>query len=465
MLLMLALIASRVLGVVRQTIFNAIFGTSAHADAYVAASHLPDTLFNLIAGGALAHAFIPVFFSYEKEHGQEEAWRLTSLVFNVLFVALTLLVILGEVFTPQIINTFVIPGSPAATRELTTSLARIMLIQPLVLGLGTVVTAILNSKRQFLLPAIATAIYNVGLIGGLLVTLAIPGVGIYGPTFGVLAAAALQVGVQIPGLFKQGVRYSFDWNLKHPGLHQVLRLLVPSALAVGVASIGSFIATSFTSYLHETGSLAAMQNAEMLEALPTALLAQAIGQALLPHLTGQATAGRFVRMRQVALKVMGASVALTIPAAIALIVLGKPMIHILFRHGAFNQHSSDMTYIALIGYALAIPGLTTGVLVSTGFYALKDTLSPLLGNIFALGARYGLTLLFLGMFSGQFVIIAIPLALAGAATAEALLMCLILLWRVQRSVSKDKGIARLQRRRAYQKGLQEEARLRESVTT
>src|SRR5437762_13834124 len=129
-------------------------------------------------------------------------------------------------------NRFVLPGYSPAEQALTTSLTRIMLIQPLILGLGTIATAVLNSKRQFLLPALSIAIYNFGLIGGLLVTLAFPKVGIYGPTYGVLVAALLQVLIQVPGLLKQGVQYSFIWDLKHPGLHEVLRLLIPNALAV-----------------------------------------------------------------------------------------------------------------------------------------------------------------------------------------------------------------------------------------
>src|SRR5947209_6024298 len=180
LLLILALLASRGLGVVRQSIFNALFGAGSAANAYYAASNLPDTLFNLIAGGALTHAFVPIFFSYEKEHGEQAAWRLTSLVFNVLLVSLTVLVIIGEIFAPFLVRTFIVPGYSASEQALTTTLTRIMLVQPLFLGLGTIVSAILNSKRQFWLPALSIAIYNFGLIGGLLFSLAIPGVGIYG---------------------------------------------------------------------------------------------------------------------------------------------------------------------------------------------------------------------------------------------------------------------------------------------
>jgi putative peptidoglycan lipid II flippase len=453
LLLMFGLLASRGLGVVRQSIFNALFGTGIEANAYYAASRLPDTLFNLIAGGALTHAFLPVFLSYEKNKGQLEAWRLTSLVFNVLFVAITVVIIIGEFLAPSFVNTILVPGYSATEKSLTTDLTRVMLIQPLILGLGTLVTAILNSRRQFLLPAFSIAVYNLGIILGLLVTLVVPRVGIYGPTYGVLLAAALQVGVQMPALLKQGVHYSFTWDIRHPGLREVLHLLGPNTLSVGVAYSALIIETTYTSYLPDQASLAALHNANMLQALPVALMSQAIGNALLPHLSIQANAGRYFRMRQTALKVMGASILLLVPAALVLVILGRPMIHLLFQHGAFGTHSAQLTYIALIGYAIALPGSAAGDLISRGFLALKDARTPLYTNIFALLSRWGLIVLLLYLFPPQLAILSIPLALAGSSTAEAVLLSLILLWRLHLHVKKDQGIVRLQRRRQYVKNL------------
>ena len=277
LLLMLAFIASRGLGVARQTLFNLLFGTGSAANAYYAAARLPETLFDLIAGGALTHAFIPVFLSYEKDHGQREAWRLTSLIFNLMLVALTLLMLLGEFLAPAFVNAWLVPGYAPAEQTFTTNLTRIMLIQPLLLGLGTVITAALNSKRQFLLPAVSVAIYNVGLIAGLGVAYFWRDVGIYGPTYGILAASALQGLVMVPALFKQGARYSFTWQLRHPGLHEVLRLLIPNMLATSLASIAPILDTAFVSFMPDSVSLAALRNAYMLFALPLALVAQAVG--------------------------------------------------------------------------------------------------------------------------------------------------------------------------------------------
>lgn len=451
---MFGLLASRGLGVVRQSIFNALFGTGIEANAYYVASRLPDTLFNLIAGGALIHAFLPVFLSYEKNRGQLEAWRLTSLVFNVLFVVVTVVIIIGEFLTPTVVNTILVPGDSAAEKALATDLTRVMLLQPLILGLGTLVTGILNSRKQFLLPALSIAIYNLGIILGLLATLALPRIGIYGPTCGVLLAAILQVGVQIPPLLKQGFQYSFAWNLRHPGLHEVIRLVGPNTLGIGVAYAALIIETAYASYLPDhAASFAALNNAHMLQGLPVALMSQAVGQAILPDLTIQATARRYFRMRQTALKIMGASILLMVPAAIVLALIGKPMIHLLFQHGAFGAHSAQLTYLALIGYAIALPGSAAGDLITRGFFALKDAQTPLYTNIFALLSRWGLLVLLLNKLPSSLVILSIPLALAGSATAEALLLSLILLWRLHLYVKTDQGIIRLQRRRRYLKKL------------
>ncbi|MBV9021750.1 MAG: murein biosynthesis integral membrane protein MurJ [Ktedonobacteraceae bacterium] len=450
LLIILAMLASHVLGVIRQTLFNAMFGTGPAANAYYAASRLPDALFNLITGGALTHAFIPVFLSYEKDHGQRESWRLASLIFNILLVVLALLALIGELFTPQFVNTLIVPGYSPTEQALTTSLTRVMLFQPVILGLGTIVTSILNSRRQFLLPAVAVAIYNFGLIGGLVVSLIVPKVGVYGPTYGLLAASLLQVLIQVPALLKQEVQYSFLWNLRHPGLHELLRLLGPNVLGVATASAGIVVDTAFVSYFPDRASLAALHNASLLQALPVLLLSQAIGQALLPDLTAQATSGRYVRMCLTGIRVIGVSLLLTLPTSVALWLFGKPLIHLLFQHGAFDQHSSDLTNLALIGYALGLPAVVAVDLIARGFFALKDTHTPFFIGLFSLAMRYGLLLLLLHMLSQRFMILSIPLATAGAGTTETLLLGLILFFLLRARVKADKGMQRLQRRRLSQ---------------
>ncbi len=447
-LLILAYLTSKGLGVVRQTLFNALFGTGQAATAYYAAFSLPDTLFNLIAGGALAYAFIPVFLSYEKAHGEREVWRLTSLVFNVLLVGLVALILVAEFLAPTFVNAILVPGLPPAERDLTTTLTRIMLVHSLILGLGTIATAVLGGKRQFLLPAFAIALYDIGTIGGLLVSLTVPRVGIYGPTCGLLASAVCQVAVLIPGLIKQGARYTFLWDLRHPGLREVLRLLVPNVLAVGITSTGVILETSFASYLPDPASIGALRNASLLFALPVTLVTQVIGQALLPQLTTQATNGRYVRMSQTLVKIVGAAVLLCVPAALVLALCGRTVIVLVFQHGAFDSHSSSLTAMALLGYAVGLPGIVASQLLILSFYALKDAQTPLLTNIATLGMRVSLILVLLRVLPGPFALLALPLAASVAGTVEAVLLGLLLFRRLRTRVKTDRGMQRLRQRRA-----------------
>lgn len=448
-LLMLAFILSRGLGVGRQTLFNMLFGTGPAANAYYAAVYLPETLFDLVAGGALIHAFLPVFLSHEKAQGTREVWRLTSLVFNVMLVALVLLVLLGEFFAPAFVQHWLVPGYSPAEQRLTTTLTRVLLIQPLLLGLGTVITAALNSKRQFLLPAVSVAIYNIGLIGGLGVSLWFRSVGIYGPTCGILVATALQVLVMVPALLKQGARYSFTWDLRHPAFLEVLRLLVPNVLAVAAGSVTPIIDTAFISYIPDMASLSASRNAYMLYALPLALVSQAVGQAAMPQLAALATVRKYVRLRQTLARVLLTALAFSALAALALWILGHPAIRILFQHGAFTAHSVDMTRLALIGYALALPGQAVGSLLTLTFYAMKNATLPLMATILSLLAHLGSLVLFFALFSGSNKILAVPLSFAVDGLVLSLLLGTLLFLGLRTKASQDKGMLRLMRRRAF----------------
>jgi putative peptidoglycan lipid II flippase len=450
-LLILAYLTSRSLGIIRQLLFNILFGTGPQANAYYAAAYLPETLFELIAGGALSHAFVPVFLSYEKTHGQREAWRLTSLVFNMMLVTLTALVLIGEFLAPAFVNNWLVPGYSKAEQALTINLTRVLLLQPLFLGLGTVITAALNSKRQFLLPAVSVAVYNVGLIGGLLVALVVPGVGIYGPTGGMLTAAALQVAVMIPALVKQGARYSFLWNFRHPGLREVLRLLVPNMLAVALTTVSPIIDTAFISYMADPTSLSAQRNALTLISFPLALVAQAIGQATLPQLTSLATAGKYLRMRTTLTRVLFIVLALSALASLAFVVLGQFAIHLFFQHGQFTSHSADVTFIALLGYTIALPVQCAASILILSFYALKNALIPFITTALAFLAHVGTVMICLHFFTGTSQILAIPLALAADTLVTTLVLAATLFLLIFRTkVRQDKGVQRLFRLRSYQ---------------
>ncbi len=450
----MAYCASRGLGVIRQTLFNALFGAGPEANAYYAAARLPDTIFELIAGGALTHAFIPVFLSHEKEQGQREAWRLASLVFNVLLVALTAAVLLAELIAPVFVSRLLVPGYSPSEQALTTTLTRILLLQPLILGLGTVATSILNSKRRFLLPAISLGLYDTGIIAGLICSFAIPGLGIYGPTCGIVASAVIQVLVMVPGLVKQKIHYSFFWDIRYPGLRQVIRLLIPNVLAITAASIAPIIDTAYISYMPDHASLSAIRNAQLLFNFPYALIAQAIGQAALPVMAAFVAVARYERLRRILVKLLSSAFFLSIGAALFLYLFGRPLIHLLFQHGAFGRHASAITSTALLGYALALPCVIIATLLTLSFYALKDARPPLISSILSLATRWLLIVLLLRLLTGSHTILAIPLATGGGGLVETLFLGSLLIMQMRSRIKLDRGMQRLAQWRRHMAGIE-----------
>lgn len=445
LLLIVAYCASKGLGAIRQILFNYLFGVGLAANAYTAAIRLPETLFDLIAGGALVHALVPVFLSHEEQRGQRELWRLASLVFNVLLIALSALALIAELIAPIFVSKLLVPGYPPAEQALTTSLTRIMLIQTLILGLGTVATAILDTKRQFILPALSIALYDVGIIIGLLCTMAFPKLGIYGPAWGVVGSAVIQVLVLVPGLVKRGARYSFFWDIRYPALRDVLRLLTPNVLMVAVSSAGFIVDTSFISYMPQHASLAANHNAHLLFTFPQTLFAVAIGQAALPTMAALATARRYERLRRVIVKLLGGAFILSIVASLIMYLFGKPLIRLLFQHGAFGKHATALTSTALLGYAVALPAVTMATLLIVIFYAMQDAKPPLFAVILGVAAHLGLLVFLMHALSGKHVILAIPLAAAGDGLVQTLFLGILLIVRLRSRVKLDRAMQRLAR--------------------
>ena len=177
-------------------------------------------------------------------------------------------------------------------------------------------------------------------------------------------------------------------------------------------------------------------------------MTQVIGQALLPQLTTQATNGRYVRMSQTLVKIVGAAVLLCVPAALVLALCGRTVIVLVFQHGAFDSHSSSLTAMALLGYAVGLAGIVASQLLILSFYALKDARTPLLTNIATLGMRVGLILVLLRVLPGPFALLALPLAASVAGTVEAVLLGLLLFRRLRTRVKTDRGMQRLRQRRA-----------------
>lgn len=425
-LLMASFFFSAGLGAVRQVLFNAAFGAGAEASAYYAAFRLPDTLFSLIAGGALSSAFIPVLISTVRTDGEREGWRLTSLVLNALLAAIVVIVLLGELFAPWFVDYLLVPGYDAETKELTTRLTRIMLLQPAVLVVGSVATAVLNSRNQFLLTALSVASHNIALIGGISATAAFPGLGIYGPTLGVVGGGVLQVLILLPGIAAGSARYAPLWDLRDARLREVGRLLLPNGLAVGVAYAGFILDTTFASRADDPATLAAVQNAWLLVGLPISLLGQAVGQAAFPRLATLAAAGDYRALRRTLVRALVVMVLLSLLATGATFLLGRTTVRILFERGEFGAPAGDLTARLLLIYALGLPSYVATELLVRALIAMRRPRIQLFTNSGQLIARGVLVAALLGRFEAR----AIPLAFLISAVIETSVLVVLTLRRL-----------------------------------
>jgi putative peptidoglycan lipid II flippase len=433
--LMVSFFSSALLGAVRQVLFNAQFGTGVEANAYYAAFRLPDTLFSLIAGGALSSAMIPVLLSTQRAAGKEAGWRLINLVLTSLMAVFVVVVLAGEIFAPLFVNRLLAPGFDPQTSQLTIRLTQIMLAQPLILAIGSVATAVLNGRNQFIPTALSILGHNVALIAGILAARFFPNLGIYGPTLGVVGGAVLQVLIMLPGFLGGGLALRPYWDPLNDRLREIARLLVPNGLSVSVNYAGFIVDTSFASRAGQAAGLAALYNAWLLVGLPIALLGQAIGQAAFPRLAGHAASEDWGQMRRSLLQSLGAAIGLALPAVLALVLLGRPVIRLLFERGKFDAAAGDLTYSVLTIYTVALPAYVATELVTRGLIALRDTRTPLITNTLQLIGRT----VIMSLLIAQLDVVSVPLAFAITASAETIALTTVLLIKLRRRIMAGVG--------------------------
>lgn len=446
-ILMASFFLSAALGAVRQVLFNAQFGVSQQANAYYAAFRLPDTLFSLIAGGALSSAMIPVLLNARQKEGEAAGWRLISVVLTALLAVFALLILSVEIFTPALVTRILAPGFDADTASLTVTLTRIMLIQPIILLFGSVATAVLNSRNQFLLTGFSIVSHNVSLIASILTLKLFPSLGIFGPTAGVIAGAVLQTLILFPGLRGGGYSVGLLFDFANQRLHEVFRLLVPNGLSVSVNYAGFIVDTAFATRAADPAGLAAIYNAFLLVGLPISLLGQAVGQATFPRLAAQAEAGNWSEMRRILLRSLGAAITLALPAVAALLLLGRPTIRILFEHGEFTALAGNLTYRVLVAYSIALPSYVAAEVITRGLIALRDTRTPLFTNTGQLLFRIVLISILLGSLG----VVAIPAAFAIAATAETLVLGFILFLKMRSKLESHQNATKIPHRKVILK--------------
>lgn len=386
---MLLFVLSRLLGLAREMIIGARFGTSAELDAYLAAFRLPDLIFQLVAGGALGSAFIPTFTAHLTRDDRAAAWRLASAVINLALLLLTLIALLAALFARPLVARVIAPGFSPAQQALTAQLLRGLLISTVIFGVSGIVMGILNAFQHFLAPALAPAIYNLGIIGG--AWFLAPHWGVRGLVAGVVAGAAGHLLVQLPPLLLRRPRYLPTLGLRQPDVREVGRLMGPRVLGLAVVQLNFLVNTILASGLAE-GSLAALNYAWLLMLLPQGVVAQGIATAAFPTFAALAAREKTAEMRATFSATLRAILFLSIPASAGLFVLRLPLIRLLLERGAFGSGSTAAVAYALAFYSWGLVAHAVVEITARAFYALHDTLTPVLVGLAAMTLNIGLSL-------------------------------------------------------------------------
>ncbi len=390
LVVMTGFLLSRLLGAVRNIVIAAHFGAGPEYGAYVAAIALPDLVFQVLVGGAVGSAFIPVFKRYHTVGRDDEAWYLTSSVINVFALVAVATSAVLAIFARPIMDLWLPGAVDPGFRDLVASLTRILLISPAVFAVSTFCSSVLNSYNRFAIAAMAPLMYNLAIIGA---AWGFSGqLGIYSLALGAVVGALLHLLVQLPFCLRLGMRWRPIVDLGHAGVREVVRLFAPRVLGLGVVQLNQVLSAIVLASFLGAVSIGYLNYAWQLIMLPLAL-AMAVGTAVFPTLSEESALNNRKGFDQVFLLSMRMILFLTIPASIGLIVLGKPLIRVLFQHGAFDSSSTDGTAEAMVFYALGLAGHATVEIVDRVFYARHDTRTPVLAAVLAVGVNITASLL------------------------------------------------------------------------
>jgi putative peptidoglycan lipid II flippase len=428
----------KVVGVLRQVLIARQFGLSKELDAFNVANNLPDLLFALISGGALAMAFIPVLSEVLTQKGRPAAWDLFSKIANLAFIitgALALIIAFsaGPLVRWQL---GIAPGFTQVQQQLVVELMRMNLVATMIFSISGLVMAGLQANQHFLLPAMAPLLYNIGQIFGATIlapekgyhlggfSLPAFGLGVHGLVYGVILGAVLHLAIQIPALFKYRFRWVPTIGLRTAPVLQVLGLMGPRLITMLSIQLVFLIRDNLASRL-QSGAVTALTYGWMIMQVPETLIGTAIGTALLPTLSEQSARLDREAFHATIEKAVKVLLAATLPIAVILSLGLRPLIQAAF---GFDSQGTDLMLWVARGYLLGLMGQCVLEVAVRGFYAQKNALIPLA----AAGFNAGLYLLLGTQLYRPFGAAGISLADSIAFTSEAILLMILLNRRLSR---------------------------------
>jgi putative peptidoglycan lipid II flippase len=377
------LLLARVVGLLREVVVRATLGIDTpQAVSFEIANRFPESIFLILAGGAIGAAFIPTFTAYFEREDAGGGWRLFSIIVNLVLLVMTAVCALMALFAPQVVLFFA--GEQIAQYPeilpLTVLLMRIMLLSPIIFGASGVIMGALNARQHFLLPALAPTIYTLGIIiGGLVWPFISDSTPAIGFAIGTVVGAMGHLLVQLPGLRQKEARYTAVLTLHDPGVMQVLKLMAPRVLGLSFSEINKFLFVYLTD-LMTLGSYPALMTAWRIILLPQGIIGQALGTAVFPTMASLAVRRAFAELRQILADSLRVVLFLGLPATVLVMLLREPLVVLLFERGEVTPEGSALVMWALLFLGIGLVALTALEVIARTFYALSDTLTPVLAG-------------------------------------------------------------------------------------
>jgi putative peptidoglycan lipid II flippase len=403
----IAVLCSRVLGLIREQVFAGLFGAGENLDAFLMAFRVPNLLRDLFAEGALSTAFITTFSKKIATEGDESAWRLGNKVATLTAVFMSAITLVGIIFAPQII--YVMTGfggwSPEKTQT-TIVLTQIMWPFILLVSLAALVMGMLNAKNVFGAPAMASSYFNLGsIIGGVALGYWLdPHFGtrsLIGLSIGTLIGGLWQLVAQFPSLWRVGYKYRPDFNWRDRGVRTVLTLMGPAVIAASAVQVNVVVNSSFAARVTDVaghvidGPVSWLNIAFRLMQLPLGIFGVAVGTVTLPLVSRTAAVGDMAGFRSALAHAIRVVTLLTIPAAVGLILLAEPIISVIYQHGRFTAESTRQTAAALRFYAIGLVGYSAVKVLAPAFYAIDRRYLPMMVSMLSIAINFFLNWFFM----------------------------------------------------------------------
>ncbi len=407
----LAVLLSRITGLIREIVFAGLFGAGMTYDAFVAAYRIPNLLRDLLAEGALSSAFVTTYAQTMSSQGQKEAQELSNRLATLMIPVLVIICSLGFMFAPFLVKWIFAGYSEVEGKlELTVLLTRIMMPFLLFIALAAKAMGVLNAHGKFGIPALASSFFNVtsiglGLLLGFVVGSKLGFEPIIGMAMGTLLGGVVQYICQIPSLRGTGLRFQPHLTISDPRVRQVLRLMGPAAIGAAAVQVNVMVNSIFASGLTDAsgvvmdGPVSWLGYSFRFMQLPLGLFGVAVASATLPAISRDAIAGRMDEFRETLSRSLGLVMLLTMPSAVGLWILSKPLVGVVYQRGQFQAYDTEQTALALSFYCIGLVGYAAIKVLTPAFYALNNVRVPVMVSVSSMVLNYGLNKFFIDGFS------------------------------------------------------------------